>query len=384
MFREKIREHVAWVAEMLENYPDIANIEARTKSSLIEPLLRCLGYDPIDPGQVEREAVIRGKKVDYMLTGEKGANVAVEAKPAKTTLSEKEIDQLDTYFHHSEAVAGVLTNGVDCWLFTDLEKTNVMDSQPYRKVNINQLKNNDIDNLETLTRSSVSQGAVHQQAKQEQYRALVNEIVTQELNSPSQDFLRLVGKKAEIKPLSKPNLTMLKPLVGEAICRHLGVESASKPKPSSSPPDEIREPPQISSSPTTPSSSLNTVSVPGGGSSSAVKFGRATLFGEVLPAKSYPQMLVAVVAELQTRHPNEFPDRVLNEEDFKGRQWWFISKDLSDLSPRLRKVKVGEYYVNVNFNRQGSVKQAQRFLSAFGYGAKVLEIRFSDDLSKEG
>ena len=363
MFRDEIKEHARWVKQTLGEHPDIANIEERTKGSLIDPLLRCLGYDPNDPGQVRREAGIRSKRVDYMLIGEKDAKIAVEAKSAKTILSDKVIDQLDDYFHHSDAVAGVLTNGIDYWLFTDLDKTNVMDSEPYHRVNIKRPKDitdNDISHFKALARSHVQQNAVRRQARRERHRKLVNEIVTTELHSPSQDFLKLVGRKAGIKPLTKAALKSLEPLVAEAIDQIRGVTSPLTPK--ASPPAGL-EPKQPTPTPPAPPHS---------------RFKRAHLFGEVLPAKSYPQMLLAVVAELQTRHPDEFPDRVRNAKDFKGKQWWFISRDQSDLSPKLSKAKAGDYYVNVNFSRRGLVKQAHRFLSAFGYGAEALEIQTSD------
>ena len=86
-------------------------------------------------------------------------------------------------------MVGILTNGVDYWLFTDLAKTNVMDSAPYHRVRCqSHLTDNDIHHLETLTRSQVQQSAIHEQAQRERYRKLVNEIVDQELRSPSQEF----------------------------------------------------------------------------------------------------------------------------------------------------------------------------------------------------
>ena len=166
MFREEIMEHAEWVAEILQTHPAIANSEAQTKTTLIEPLLHCLGFVPRDPEQVTLEVPTElGGKIDYVLTGEANTKIAVEAKRRGVNLSEKEINQLRSYFTFSEAVAGVLTNGVDYWLFTDLDKTNVMDAAPYHRVDVNHLTDNDIHHLETLTRSQVGQSAVHEQAQ---------------------------------------------------------------------------------------------------------------------------------------------------------------------------------------------------------------------------
>ena len=86
-----------------------------------------------------------------MLTGETNVKIAVEAKKAGTTLTVKETNQLRSYFTFSEAVAGVLTNGIDVWLFTDLDKANGMDAEPYLAVDIRNVTDNDIHHLQTLT-----------------------------------------------------------------------------------------------------------------------------------------------------------------------------------------------------------------------------------------
>ena len=90
MFREKIKEHGGRVETLLKDYPEIAAMEASTKSSLIEPLLRCLGYDTGHPQQVSLEVLTElGGRIDYVLTGLSNVKIAVEAKKAGTTLSVK-------------------------------------------------------------------------------------------------------------------------------------------------------------------------------------------------------------------------------------------------------------------------------------------------------
>ena len=200
MFKEEIRKHAKRVAQNLVKHPSIANIEQQTKDTLIRPFFECLGYDPNDPGQVMPEAAIDAgkKKVDYMLTGKGSVKIAVEAKPACTTLSAADIQQLREYFTFSKAVAGILTNGVHYWLFTDLDTTHVMDSEPYHRVNIknpNDITDNDVHHLEALTRSRLQQDAVREQAQRERFRTRVNEIVDQELASPSQELPEACGQE---------------------------------------------------------------------------------------------------------------------------------------------------------------------------------------------
>ncbi|MCQ3804760.1 MAG: type I restriction enzyme HsdR N-terminal domain-containing protein [Acidimicrobiia bacterium] len=244
MFREKITEHGLRVETLLNDFPEIKTIEASTKSSLIEPLLRCLGYDTSHPQQVALEVLTElGGRIDYVLTGGTNVKIAVEAKKAGTTLSVKETNQLRSYFTFSEAVAGVLTNGIDVWLFTDLDKANVMDAEPYLTVDIRNVTDNDIHHLQTLTRMQVNPTAIHEQAQRERYRTQVNTIVAEELAAPSQEFLRLVGKKVGIKPLTKAHLKLLRPLITEALKRARGPLRHDPPPPPPKPPPPPQKPP---------------------------------------------------------------------------------------------------------------------------------------------
>ena len=267
----------------------------------------------------------------------------MEAKKAGVKLSEKETNQLRSYFTFSEAAAAILTNGVNYWLFTDLIKTNVMDATPYHRADVKHLTDNDIHHLETLTRSQARQSAVHEQAKRERHRKMVKEIVDQELDSPSQEFLKLVGKKAGIKPLTQSNLKMLEPLVREAISRNRGVAPPPEPKPASSAIDSAGKK----------------------ASQTLARFKGATLFGKDLSADNYSQMLISVAKEMQIRHPNDFDERILGDPFLKKtRKWQYISKDENVIhSPR----KMGQFYIDVHGSRATKVKRTHLFLSSFGY-----------------
>ena len=363
MFREKIRESARRVVEMLESYPDIADNELQTKISLIEPVLRSLGYDTTHPEQVTLEVATElGGRIDYMLTGETKATIAVEAKRAGMNLSDKETKQLRAYFTFSEAVSGILTNGVTYWLFTDLDKRNVMDLEPFRKIDIRNATDNDLRHLEHLARSRVSKDRVHEQARQERYQAQINSIVAQELTEPSQEFLRLVGKKAEIKPLNKGNLAMLEPLVAEALRR-----SSGEPAPEVSPP------------PTAPSPKSETQKKSPSSPKTKTVYQGASLFGNPLVANNWAQMLRDVVAELQVRHPDDFDKVVSNPQVFRAKKYWMISKESSDLSSKRTKAKVGEFWVDTNLNAKNKIKRSHHFLKAFGYDPEDLVIHTQDD-----
>lgn len=253
-----------------------------------------------------------------------------------------------------------------------------MDAEPYLEVDIRSATRNDALHLETLTRSQVSQTAIHDQAQRERYRTLVNKIVTHELGSPSQEFIRMVGKKAGIKPLTKAALESLKPLVAEAINQNRGVKSPLTPETPSTPgssPKPASATPPLSSPPKEPSGL-------GPGKKAHLTLSRfkgATLFGQALVAESYRQMLTSLVAELQTRHLNDFGERVGKEPFVKStRKWQYISKDKSDFYPPAAKHEVGGYWVDTHLGRADTVKRAHLFLREFGYDPNELVIYTSE------
>ncbi|MDE0131855.1 MAG: type I restriction enzyme HsdR N-terminal domain-containing protein [bacterium] len=387
MFREEIKEHATRASGLVQEYPEIKNSEAQTKNSLIEPLLQCLGYDPSHPEQVTLEVSTQlGGKIDYVLTGQANVKVAVEAKRAGVKLSEKETNQLRSYFTFSEVIAGILTNGVIYWLFTDLDKTNVMDATPYHSTDLRHLTENDVHHLETLTRSLVQQGTIHEQARRERYRTRVNEIVTQELHSPSQELLRLIGRRLGIKPLTKSHLKLLAPLVDEAISHSRGTAPLDNLSPASPPlipgsklPTSAPQPPPAEPPVVVPADPAGLT--PGKKAAlTKARFKGATLFGKSLTVGSYREMLTSVVAELQSRHPNNFADKVSNKPFVKdSRKHQYISRNEKDFHPSAAKYQLGDYWIDTHLDRKDTVKRARLFLREFGHDPDELVIHTSND-----
>lgn len=96
--------------------------ERETRTSLIDPYLKILGWDIQDP-EVCRQDYIMDRKgghrdVDYALfdsnSSSTGPVILVEAKPCSTPIEDQEseiLSQLNGYLAHSTATFGVITNG---------------------------------------------------------------------------------------------------------------------------------------------------------------------------------------------------------------------------------------------------------------------------------
>jgi hypothetical protein len=96
--------------------------EADTKAYFIEPLIRALGWDGI--GIVTREYYVRNSQefIDYLLKGESGPQIAIEAKTIQTDLVDKHAAQLVQYCAVEGIEWAVLTNGRELHLFNTFLK----------------------------------------------------------------------------------------------------------------------------------------------------------------------------------------------------------------------------------------------------------------------
>ena len=107
--------------------------EAQTRASLIDPVLRALGWDVSNPELVEHESSHPDDgRADYVLRAGKDRLAAiVEAKPLGHKLQGKEITQTTTYANTRGAPYAALTDG-NRWVFYDIFKpAAIADSQVF-------------------------------------------------------------------------------------------------------------------------------------------------------------------------------------------------------------------------------------------------------------
>ena len=103
----------------VEEHRDIlTGNEAQTKSSLIEPVLRSLGWDDSDLTRVRKEygtevgTIKSGEKVDYALIKDGKPVILVEAKRLDSALNDTSCKrQLFRYLRETPASVGILSNG---------------------------------------------------------------------------------------------------------------------------------------------------------------------------------------------------------------------------------------------------------------------------------
>lgn len=97
--------------------------EANTKATAIEPILRELGWDVVDPDEVRREHSVGNRSVDYALFCDDTLKVFVEAKKGSESLERHQQQLLDYAFAEGVEIA-VLSNGGTWWFYLPIRAVN--------------------------------------------------------------------------------------------------------------------------------------------------------------------------------------------------------------------------------------------------------------------
>ena len=189
--------------------------EEATKTSLILPFFQHLGYAVFNSREFMPEATAdvaskKGEKVDYAIALNGQPVIIVEAKQLNTILSDKHIAQLFRYFSTSSVKIAILTNGDDYWFFTDTQKVNSMDTEPYLKLRMSALSDDDISQLYNYSKEKVLDLDIAENIQLSTFRYTCTEFIKQlKRNNVESDFITYLANKAGIKKADKPKLASI-------------------------------------------------------------------------------------------------------------------------------------------------------------------------------
>lgn len=184
----------------LEKHREILETEEASKTTLVLPFLKALGYDIFNPSEVKPEFTCdvgtkKGEKVDYALCVDGKTRILIECKSVKSDLSIKHASQLFRYFAATEARIALLTNGIVYRFFTDSERTNMMDEKPFFVFDLEDYRNSDLRNLAAFQREGFDIDRIVAQAGTLKLQSLVLKEVRSEFSNPSEDLVRMIASR---------------------------------------------------------------------------------------------------------------------------------------------------------------------------------------------
>ena len=141
--------------------------EEQTKISLVLKVLSRLGHDIYSSSSLiyESSAGIRDKKCreksDIILKKNDVPYAVIEVKRIGTKFTEDMINQLRGYFSslcykYSTVHYAILTDGVQYWLYGDIDRDNLLDNEPFCKIeDITKLSDVELENLELFSGKTI-------------------------------------------------------------------------------------------------------------------------------------------------------------------------------------------------------------------------------------
>jgi hypothetical protein len=193
-------DQIKVLATKIPKLSESIKTEEATKNALVLPLLNILGYNVFDPTEVVPEFTTdygtkKGEKVDYAIFQDGKPIILIECKNFDADLDKEHASQLFRYFSVSEAKIGILTNGILYRFYTDIDAPNKMDDKAFLEINLLDIKEPLINELKRFKKESFNVDDLANVACELKYTREIKLILANEINSPSEEFVKYFTKK---------------------------------------------------------------------------------------------------------------------------------------------------------------------------------------------
>ncbi len=193
------KDQVKQIGERVNKLKEQIQTEEATKNAFIMPFLQSLGYDVFDPLEVVPEYITdigtkKGEKIDYAIFKDGNPTILIECKHWQQNLNIHD-GQLLRYFHVSKAKFGILTNGICYRFYSDLVEPNKMDEKPFLEFNINELRENQIEELKKFHKTVFDADSITNTASELKFTNEIKHLFQNELTNPSNDFVKHFAKQ---------------------------------------------------------------------------------------------------------------------------------------------------------------------------------------------
>lgn len=188
-------ERIAELSKKVRTHGESLVNEELTKNALVMPFIAALGYDVFNPSEVVPEfsapiGEYKDARVDYAILVSGKPILLIECKSLGTPLESKQCNQLQLYFHGTEAPIAILTDGNRYRFYSDLEATNKMDSKPYMEFCLDDMDEALIPELRKLVKGKFDREACMSAASELKYTREFKRILAEQTNEPSDEFVR--------------------------------------------------------------------------------------------------------------------------------------------------------------------------------------------------
>lgn len=220
-FKDQIKQ----LGERVVKLKDQIQTEEATKNAFIMPFIQALGYDVFNPTEVVPEFISdiglkKGEKIDYAIFKDGSPTILIECKHWAQNLNIHD-GQLLRYFHVSKAKFGLLTNGIVYRFYSDLVAANKMDEKPFLEFNINEIKDNQLDELKKFHKTFFDAESITNTASELKFMNELKQLIQQELINPTPDFVKHFARQVYPSVVTAKVLEQFTNLTKKSIQQHI-------------------------------------------------------------------------------------------------------------------------------------------------------------------
>ena len=220
-FIDQVKQFSKRVATLKDNI----QTEEATKTSLIMPFFALLGYDVFNPDEFIPEytadvGIKKGEKVDYAIMADGQPIILIECKWIGENL-QKHDSQLFRYFGTTQSKFAILTNGQFYRFYTDLEEPNKMDEKPFLEINILDIKESQVAELKKFHKSNFNLSEILDAASELKYSNEFKLTLGNELQNPSDEFVRLFLSSSYSGRLTAPVIEKFRPVIKKSLNNYI-------------------------------------------------------------------------------------------------------------------------------------------------------------------
>ena len=219
------KDSIMQLAERVSALKDSIQTEEATKNAFIMPFIQILGYDVFNPLEVVPEmdcdiAKKKGEKIDYAIMKDGSPIMLIECKHWKQDLNLHD-NQLKRYYVASKAKFGVLTNGIVYRFYTDLIKENIMDDVPFLEINLEKIREAQIEEVKKFCKENFDLDNILSSASELKYMSEVKKIIREEFTTPSPELVKMLTKRVYEGIVTQKVLDQFTDIVIRALKSHI-------------------------------------------------------------------------------------------------------------------------------------------------------------------
>ncbi|MUH01327.1 restriction endonuclease [Scytonema sp. UIC 10036] len=236
-------DEIKQLSQNIQKQKSLVKNEEATKTAFILPLIKALGYNVFDVGELEPEFVaaspgLKGEKVDYAIKINTEPVILIECKCCHEGLEHpKHSSQLFKYFNATGARFAILTNGILYQFYTDIDKDNIMDDKPFFEFNLEEITKSSVNVLKKFSKAEFNPQGMKNFAINMLYTKEIKRLLSEQLNNPSIDFVKFFASQVYSKNLTTSVIDKFTDLVKQSVEDYFEERITKKIKDVINPPD---------------------------------------------------------------------------------------------------------------------------------------------------